>query len=156
MADDTTTAPGGGDGGPEVAALQKALAAEHVAVWGYGTVGAALPASARTPAAEADQAHRDLRDQLTARITDRGADPVPTQGGYTLPFPVLSAVDAATLAVTLEEGAEAAWAWVLDQATERETRSWAVAVLGDTEVRAVAWRAAAGRTPVTTALPGLG
>jgi hypothetical protein len=30
-----------------------------------------------------------------------------------------------------------------------------VTALGDAEVRAVAWRIAAGQTPVTTAFPGL-
>ena len=152
MADDGSGATGGG---PEVAALQEALAAEHAAVWGYATVGAALPGSARGPVTVADTAHRDVRDQLTELISSRGADPAPARGGYTLPFPVLSAVDAARLAVTLEQGTAAAWAWVLDQATERSTREWAVTVLGDAEVRAVGWRTRAGTTPVTTAFPGL-
>ena len=153
MADDDEGTTRGG--GPEVAALQDALAAEHAAVWGYGTVGAALPESARGPVTAAEGAHRDVRDRLTQLISDGGADPVPAEGGYALPFPVLSAVDAARLAVTLEEGTTRAWAWVLDQATGRSTREWAVTVLGDAEVRAVGWRSRAGATPVTTALPGL-
>ena len=148
-------AAGSGAPGPEVAALQQALAAEHVAVWGYGTVGAALAAGARTPATTAEQAHRTVRDQLTALLVDRGAQPVQPSGGYALPFPVLSAVDAARLAVTLEEGTARAWAWVLDQATARPTRVLAVSVLGDAEVRAVGFRALAGTTPVTSAFPGL-
>jgi hypothetical protein len=49
----------------------------------------------------------------------------------------------------------AAWVWVLDQATERSTRELGVGVLAGTELRAVTWRAAAGRTPVTSAFPGL-
>jgi hypothetical protein len=77
------------------------------------------------------------------------------QGGYALPFPVLSAVDAATLSVVLEDGVAAAWVRVLDQAAERSTRELAVEVLSAAEVRAVSWRSAAGQTPVTSALPGL-
>ena len=140
---------------PEDAALQTALAAAHTAVWGYAVVGAALPPGSREPAAAGRQAHRDLRDRLAELLTSHGLDPVGTQGGYALPFPVLSPVDAAALAVTLEDGTSAAWTWVLDQATEAGTRELGVATLGAAELRAVAWRAAAGRTPVTSSFPGL-
>ncbi len=139
----------------ETAALQDALAAEHAAVWGYGTVGAAVAETDRAPVVAAAQAHRDLRDRLTGLLTDRGADPAPTQAAYQLPFPVLSAVDAARLAVTLEEGATAAWVWVLDQAAERSVRELGVACASAAEVRAVGWRQQAGLTPVTAATPGL-
>jgi hypothetical protein len=139
----------------EDAALQDALAAAHTAIWGYGVVGAALPVAARAPAVAAELAHRDLRDQLASLLTSRGVDPVAAEAAYTLPFPVLSPVDAAALAVTLEEGTTQAWTWVLDQATERGTRESGVAVLTAAELRAVSWRAAAGRTPVTSAFPGL-
>jgi hypothetical protein len=154
MADD-----GSGDGpsptAAEDAALQEALAAAHTAVWGYGVVGAALPVEARTPVAGAEEAHRDLRDELAALLTARRVAPVAAEAAYALPFPVLSATDAAVLALTLEEGASAAWTWVLDQATERSTRELAVTALSAAELRAVGWRAEAGRTPVTTAFPGL-
>jgi hypothetical protein len=140
---------------PEDAALQEALAAAHTAIWGYGVVGAALPVAQRNPAEAAEQAHRDLRDSLAALLTSRKVDPVAAEAAYTLPFPVLSPVDAATLAVTLESGAEEAWTWVLDQATERSTRELGVTALTAAELRAVGWRAAAGQTPVTSAFPGL-
>ncbi len=149
MADDGT-ATGGEDG-----ALREALAAEHAAVWGYGVVGAALPPEARTPAGEAEQAHRDVRDRLAALLDERGADPVPAAAGYALPFPVLSPADAAALAAVVEEGVSAAWVALLDAAAQSAVRQLAVDALGAAEVRAVAWRAAAGRTPVTAALPGL-
>ena len=154
MADDTA-----GPGRPGVAsentALDEALAASHAAVWGYGVVGAALGLGANAPAATAETAHRDLRDRLTALLVDRKADPVGAQGAYALPFPVLSPADAAALAVALEEGVAAAWVRVLYQAVERSTRELAVGALCDAEVRAVGWRAAAGKPSVTTALPGL-
>ena len=143
------------DEGTETAALREALAAEHAAVWGYGTVGAALPPDAREPAAAAEVAHRDARDRLVALLESRGADPVPREAGYTLPFPVLSAVDAATLAVVLEEGVSAAWVRLLDQSAEPVVRELAVEELGAAEVRAVGWRTAAGRIPATSAFPGL-
>jgi hypothetical protein len=150
MADDST------DGGArtqqtENAALQDALAAEHAAVWGYGVVGAA----GTDGAAAAEAAHRDVRDQVTALLDGRGVDAVGPEAAYALPFPVLSPVDAAALAVVLEDGVAAAWVRVLDQAAERSTRELAVAALVATEGRAVGWRRAAGRTPITSAFPGL-
>ncbi|MFW3169540.1 ferritin-like domain-containing protein [Geodermatophilus sp. CPCC 206100] len=151
MADDGSTL----DEGTETAALQEALAAEHAAVWGYGTVGAALAAEARPPAVAAENAHRDVRDRVAALLEDRGAEPVPAEGGYTLPFPVLSPADAAAMAVLLEDGVAAAWVRVLDQAAQAVVRELAAGVLAAAEVRAVGWRTAAGQTPATTAFPGL-
>jgi hypothetical protein len=136
-------------------ALQKALAAEHAAVWGYGVVGAAVGFEARDPAAAAENAHRDVRDRVITLLAGRSVEPAGAEGGYTLPFPILSAVDAAALGVVLEEGVAAAWVRVLDQAAERSTRELAVRALSAAEVRAVAWRTAANQSPVTTALPGI-
>jgi hypothetical protein len=151
MADDSS----GQTAATETAALREALAAEHTAVWGYGVVGAALGPAARATVTGAETAHRDIRDRLTALLEDRKADPVPAQAAYELPFPVISAVDAAKLAVVLEDGVSAAWVRVLDQAAQNDTRQLAVDTLGATEVRAVAWRVQAGATPVTTPFPGL-
>ncbi len=153
MADDETD--GELDEGTETAALRDALAAEHAAVWGYGVVGAALDDPARAPATAAENEHRDVRDRLSALLEERGAEPVTALGAYALPFPVLSAVDAAALAVELEEGLARAWVRVLDQAAERSVREQAVAWLSAAELRAVAWRGVAGTVPVTSALPGL-
>jgi hypothetical protein len=153
MADDSEA--GTLDEGTETAALRQALAAEHAAVWGYGVVGAALEVEARPPATAAETTHRDVRDRVTALLEERGADPVPAEGAYSLPFPVLSPVDAAALAVVLEDGVAAAWVRVLDQAADRAVREMAVGWLTAAEARAVSWRGAAGKTPVTTAFPGL-
>ena len=152
MADDTT---GELSEKTENAALREALAAEHAAVWGYGVVGAALTEDARPPATAAETAHRDVRDRVTALLDERGADPVRAEGAYALPFPVLSDVDAWSLAAVLEDGTSSAWVRVLDQAADRSVRELAVGFLSGAEGRAVAWRVAAGKTPITTALPGL-
>ena len=153
MADDN--APGALNERTENAALNDALAAEHAAVWGYGVVGAASAAASRQAAEDAEAVHRDVRDQVSALLSGRGADVVDAKGAYALPFPVLSAVDAAALGVVLEDGVATAWVRVLDQAAERSTRELAVGVLSATEVRAVGWRVAAGKAPVTSAFPGL-
>ena len=147
MADDTDTTT-------DDAALNAALAAEHAAIWGYGVVGAALGAGDQGVVA-AEVAHRDVRDRVTTLLADRGVEPAVPEGGYALPFPVLSAVDAAALAAVLEDGVTAAWVRVLDQARERGSRELAVEVLGAAEVRAVGWRAAAAQDTTTRALPGL-
>jgi hypothetical protein len=153
MADDKV--PGALDQGTENAALNDALAAEHAAIWGYGVVGAALDGTARQAAEDAEAAHRDVRDQVGALLSGRHADVVDARGAYALPFPVLSAVDAAALGAVLEEGVATAWVRVLDQAAERSARELAVGVLSAAEVRAVGWRVAAGKTPITNAFPGL-
>ena len=149
------SAAGALDEGTENAALSEALAAEHAAVWGYGVVGAALDPTAQAAAVTSEVAHRDVRAQVVTLLADRGAEPVGAEGGYTLPFPVLSAIDAAALAVTLEDGVAAAWVRVLDQSVERSTRELAVGVLTAAEVRAVSWRTAAGQSPTNNAFPGL-
>ncbi|MGY1594844.1 ferritin-like domain-containing protein [Geodermatophilus sp. SYSU D00708] len=143
------------DEGTETTALREALAAEHAAVWGYGTVGAGLAPESRGQAADSENAHRDVRDRLAALLEDRGDEPVPAQGGYALPFPVLSEVDAAALAVVLEDGVARAWVRVLDQAVQSSVRRMAADELGAAEVRAVGWRGPAGRTPLTSPFPGL-
>jgi hypothetical protein len=141
MADDSS-----GSGEPtaatETEALNGALAAEHTAVWGYGVVGA-------------EAAHRDARDRLMALISERDAEPVDPAGGYELPFPILSETDAATLAVTLEDGVAAAYVRVLGDAAESAARQVAVDALSATEVRAVGWRTRAKQKPLTNPFPGL-
>ena len=136
-------------------ALQAALAAEHIAVWGYGVIGAALPPDARASVVAGEGAHRDVRDRLVALLSERGPEPVPAEAGYALPFPVLSPADAAALGALLEDGVAAAWVQVLGRAAERGTRELALTVLTDTELRAVPWRSLAGRPQVTSAFPGL-
>jgi hypothetical protein len=143
------------DSGAEDLALGRVLEAEHAAVWGYGAVGAALAPEARGAAVGAENAHRDVRDRLAALLDERGLDAAPAEAGYELPFPVLSAVDAAALAATLEAGVSAAWVSLLDDAVDGAIRSLAVRELSAAEVRAVGWRASAGQTPTTTPFPGL-
>ena len=151
MADDTTEP----STATEAEALNAALAAEHTAVWGYGVVGAALPGDKQDLAAASENAHRDARDRLVALLAERDTEPVGEEGDYELPFPVLSEADAATLAVTLEDGVSGAYVRLLGDAAEPATRELAVGALGSTEVRAVAWRTRAKQTPVTNPFPGL-
>ncbi|SFE75038.1 ferritin-like domain-containing protein [Blastococcus tunisiensis] len=152
---DETSGSGTLDEATENAALAEVLAAEHTAIWGYGVVGAALPAESQALASASEIAHRDARDRVITLLAGRGVDPVGAAGGYALPFPVLSPTDAAALAVVLEDGVAAAWVRVLDQAAEAGTRELAVGSLTATEIRAVGWRGLAGQPTVTSAFPGL-
>ena len=92
---------------------------------------------------------------MSALLAERDADVVDAEGGYALPFPVLSGVDAAALAAVLEDGVAAAWVRVLDQAAEtvdpRAGRR--LAGCGRGPGRGLARRG--GPDPVTRAFPGL-
>jgi hypothetical protein len=103
----------------------------------------------------AENAHRDLRDRVAELLDSRKVTPVGAQAAYALPFPVLSAHDAAALAVQLEDGVARAWVRLLDRAALTATRQLAVDGLSATELRAVTWRHSAGQSPATAAFPGL-
>ena len=113
-----------------------------------GATAWSVPLSTRRPGnrrEDAEAAHRDVRDQVSALLAARKADVVDAEGGYALPFPVLSAVDAAALGAVLEDGVAAAWVRVLDQAAEHSTREFAVGVLSAAEVASVGWRSPPAR-----------
>src|SRR5215213_7915927 len=82
-----------------IEALQVVLAAEHQAVFGYGTVGARLTGKPRVQATAIWDAHRSRRDQISALITTLGGDPVSPEATYTLP----AARTPALLAAALEQ-----------------------------------------------------
>ena len=126
-----------------VEALQRALAAEHAATWVYGAVGAATSASA-TPAlfasvSDAYVEHRARRDLWSARLRDRGVDPVAAEAAYAVPAPLRTADDVAAAALDVERACEATYAWVVEQ-TSGEDRRVAVTALTSAAVRALAFR----------------
>ena len=124
-------------------ALQTALAAEHAALHVYGALGARTSLSA-TPALYAElvaahDAHRDLRDQLTERIREAGAEPVAAEPAYELPAPLDTPDDVTTAALDLERTCEGTYVWVVEQ-TSGADRRLAVSALTRTAVRALAFR----------------
>jgi hypothetical protein len=123
-----------------VPAMQGALAAEHAVIFGYAVAGAHLAGADLAAARAADAAHRDRRDALAAAVRARGADPVPPQPAYRLPFAVTGRPAALRLAGALEDGAAAAWYYLVAAADTRELRQVAVAALSDAAVRAAGWR----------------
>lgn len=134
--------------------LRTLLEAEHAAVYAYGVLGARLPDEPRTLARSAYDGHRARRDQLVARLVERGGDPEPPPPAYDV---VVSSPDQAlALAVQLEEGLAVRWRDLVGGTDDRQLRSLGVAGLRECAVRAAQWREAAGVTPATVALPGTG
>jgi hypothetical protein len=123
----------------EVEALQRALAAEHAAVYAYGVVGALAGDEARRDAMAAIDAHRARRDRLRVLIADRAATPVAAEPFYDLPEAVQTPEDARMLATTVEERLAAVWADVV-AAVEPALREFAVLALQEAAVRAARWR----------------
>ena len=124
-------------------ALQTALAAEHAALHVYGALGAHTSVSA-TPglfatvsASYAD--HRARRDLLTARVRDRGAEPVAAEAAYELPAGLGTPDGVTRAALTVERRCETTYAWLVGQ-TSGADRRLAVTALTNAAVRALAYR----------------
>jgi hypothetical protein len=135
-------------------ALQAALAAEHAVIWGYAVVGGKVGADLRGQAREADTAHRGRRDATVGAIRRLGGNPAPTRASYRLPFPVTDRRTALRLAVHLEEGAAAAWRYVVAATNEQTLRRTAAAALTDAAVRATRWRRLVSPATPTVPFPG--
>jgi len=133
-----------------VDALQDALAAEHAAAYGYGTLGAWLTGGALARAHEAHDAHRRRRDRLDQFLRRAGAEPAVAAPAYRLPFTISSGERARRLAVGIEDGVADAYGWLVAAADRGSSlRTDAAGWLTEAAVRAASWRGA------SRALPGL-
>lgn len=135
-------------------ALQGALAAEHAVIWGYGVVGAAVTDEQRPAVRVAEQAHRTRRGATSDLLRSLSEVPAEAQASYELPFPVADPTSALRLAVHLEDGAAAAWRFVLGQTDDAALRRTALEAMTAAAVQATRWRLAAGTQPATVAFPG--
>jgi hypothetical protein len=144
--------PAGGSGAQEqvIAALQHALAAEQAASYGYGVVGAHLPqgSALQTTAGTDWVVHLKLRDELSALITARGGQPVPSAVAYALPVRVQSPAQAEELAALLEDRVAQVYLSMV-ALPEEGLRSFGAQQLRAAALRAEAWRGS------TQAFPGL-
>jgi hypothetical protein len=129
-----------------VTALQRALAAENAAVYGYGVAGAHLSGDQRAAAQRYWTKHREARDAITEMITKLGATPVAALAVYSLPVTVDSVATAVALATVLEDGVTAAYLTVVAVAP---LRRYAALAMQDSAVRAAYWRGS------TEAFPGM-
>ena len=132
----------------EVAAVQRALAAEHAAVYAYGVAGAFLSGPAQREARAAQAGHLARRDRLAARVAAAGAVPVAPAPVYDLPGPVTEPASARALVTVVEERLAAVWADVV-AVPGVQLRELAALALQETAIRAASWRGA------SVAFPGL-
>lgn len=126
-----------------VEALQTTLAAEHAALYVFGALGAQTSQSGAptlyAALTEAYETHRARRDQLSARIRDLGADPVPAEPAYELPRR-LGTPDAVTReALAVERACATTYAYLVANSPSAERR-YAVDLLVQTAVRELAFR----------------
>ncbi|MFL6053889.1 MAG: ferritin-like domain-containing protein [Actinoallomurus sp.] len=133
-----------------VTALQAALAAEHVAAFGYGVLGGHVAPGQQQNVTLIWNAHRTRRDRLRGYIQAAGGRPVAAAAAYRLPFKVTSAGSAARLAATLEDGVIAGYG-VLAGVSDPNLRRYAAQAMQEAAIRAVRWRG----SPPSGAFPGL-
>lgn len=127
-------------------ALQAAVAGEHAAVWASGRAAGLLGSpDRRTAQGELDD-HRRARDELRARITALGAQPVDAAVAYVEPFPVRGARGARRLMAHVNAALAATYADVA-AASERDARRDAATRSSQAAVRAVSWGASAQAFP---------
>ena len=136
----------------DVVLLRTLLEAAHATVYGYGVLGARLDERTRRAALLAFDSHRARRDQLAARLRERGAPAPVSEPAYDVA--VRDDVEALALAVRLEEGMGVRWRDLVAGTDDPALRSLASSGLTETAVRAAQWRLRAGTRPATVALPG--
>lgn len=136
---------------PIIGALQRALAAEQAASYGYGVVGAHLTGRALATATVDWVAHQRARDQLEQLLIARGATPGPAAVAYRLPFPVTTAHQAVSLAIVLADRVAAAYLGLVT-VSEPALRELGAAQLRACALQAARWR---GSTVAFPGFPGL-
>lgn len=137
-----------------VTALQQALAAEHAALWLYGTASAFVTGSDETEIIAAMGSVQNLRDTTEHRISAGGATPVPAQPAYLVPQPVTGQTSALAALAVAESDSTVAWRSVLEHTDDPVLRAAALNALIDSTVRETRWRRLAGQSPASIALPG--
>ncbi|WP_433326442.1 DUF4439 domain-containing protein [Spirillospora sp. CA-294931] len=146
--------PPGAMRGVTLDSMQKVLAAEHLAVYGYGVLGAKVPGTPHRTARTLWDAHRVQRDALTDAMSASGARPQAAAAAYRLPVRPNSARGAAQLAAALEDRVVAACV-ELAGAPVPSLRHFAAAAAQAAMGRAAQWRASAGLPVAHGAFPGL-
>ncbi|WP_243723036.1 ferritin-like domain-containing protein [Actinomadura sp. 7K507] len=131
--------------------VQKALAAEHAAVYGYGVLGARLRGSLRQTAKAVWDAHRAQRDALVSLLS---GTPVVAAAAYELPVEVTSARSAARLAAALEDDLVPAYV-ALAGLSSPDLRAFAADSAQRALARSAGWRSKAGAPAPEGAFPGL-
>lgn len=135
-------------------ALGVAVDAENAAVYTYGVLTAFTVGERRTTVATDIAEHRARRDELNTTLVAAGGSARDTAAGYVLPVDVTNSTSATRAALAAELDCAQAYRALAERADVDRIRRLAVDGLTDCALRSAYWRAAAGITPVTTALPG--
>lgn len=122
--------------------LQQWLALEHEAVWLYGAIGGRFD-DVRKKAAKRWEAHRELRDRLSAMLARAGETPASPALGYGKPLASIAAARKAAAGVELRI------ATTCVRVMAEGHREFAIETVRDVSEAAVTW----GATP--QAFPGL-
>jgi hypothetical protein len=139
---------------PQDKALADAIAAEHAAIYGYGLVSAHSMPDVNELVSQSLEEHRLRREAAIGILASRSVAAPVAAVGYRVPITVKNYVDAATLAVTMEEDAAVAWRAALEQAGSSQDRAFAVTALTQCAVRAPRWRQVLNKWPLTVPFPG--
>ncbi|GGO29985.1 ferritin-like domain-containing protein [Microbispora bryophytorum] len=133
-------------GAPTGGALERALSAEHAAVYAYGVIGGKTSGALLKRATAGFDAHRAHRDQLRTLITRRGGTPAEPGPTYLLPFEVRGPADAVRLALLVEQRVTTAY---LELAADRDPALRRIAALAAQEcaTRAYGWQPKLGPFP---------
>lgn len=125
-----------------VEALQKALAAEHAAVFLYGVLGARISSSAQPELSlrlqDAFSSHRSQRDALTVLISKQDQDPVAALVDYRVPGSLATPAGLAAVAATIEARVTSTYGELVAN-TSSTDRRWAITALEASAVRGVAF-----------------
>ncbi|WP_327086578.1 ferritin-like domain-containing protein [Nonomuraea sp. NBC_01738] len=132
----------------DVDKLNKALAAEHAAVYAYGLIGARTTGVLRARASVAYDAHRAHRDQLRPLVSARGGEPAEAEPSYALPVTPDNATEAVRLAVHVEQGITATYL-ELAAAGAETLRRYAALAMQESVTRSYGFR------PAVTTFPGM-
>lgn len=138
----------------ETDALQKALAAEHAAIWAYGVIGAHAGSAHNASITAIGQEHRVRRDAIEAALVTASATPTPASGGYQLPTPVADAATALAAAGHVEDAVTKTWRYVLGQLTDPAHRTLAFDALSHSAGYSLTWRRAADPNAAVYPFPG--
>jgi len=157
-------------------ALQRVLAAQHAAIYGYPVLGVRLRDAGQVQLArQLEAAHRRTRDELMAQLAGRRAVPAPTEPSYAASQPVTGPADAQRWALELEQGCAAAYRYLLvapvsgagaktgtpasgtalSAAEQAGLRRQALAGLTTAALTATEWRVLLSPSAPTVAFPGL-
>lgn len=144
-----------------LAAVQAALQAEHRAVYGYGALGPKLAGVDTALAFRLEREHRNQRDRTSVQLGAWSAVPSPSATSYATPA-LTTVASARRFARRLEDGAAAAWRYVIVEATAthpddvtRAVRDAALGALTASSVRAMRWAELIDAAHPTVAFPGI-